>query len=451
MSPTRCTPPASARYYGWTKAVGINDDYESLSFLFDRLLGEQSPSVTKLDAVATQRVPAQRPFPLDKIYPAMNDESRNSPEFGTRTEAFGTSDVGFAPNAALPPLADGTAARFDFADFGAEGVAGAPIAYALPSIAYIAIKEQPAATLTITGSFSPGQGTVQMTDAAGAHDLPVTSWQPTQITATLAANGPAFGQVQALSDTGVASNSVPITQWSGSLAGTQTATFGSVGGQGGTGGGQILTSFTVNFRADVHPTVQVIDTDPVPQNFAFNGVESNSSAQVTSITGSFTTSDGKHTATFGLSPTAGTMAVALPPFSNSFDLGPVIGQPATCNNGMQGPAQQSGAANFFCPGIGYDAPFAGTCVDDGSGPCEDASWNATGAFSSPSSPGDGLLIFQMDPTTYAVTVSNVGASSPGHIFESNDENVTGGVTGTINAPVNAPTNSTTSAHSRRTR
>jgi hypothetical protein len=439
------------RYYGWTKAVGINDDYESLSFLFDRLLGEQSPSATGLDGVATQRVPAQRPFPLDKIYPAMNNESRNSPKFGSRTEVFGTSDVGFAPNNAVPPTADGTAARFDFADFGAEGVAGAPIAYALPSIGNVAIEDLPAsATLTISGSFPPAQGTVQMVDSAGAHALTVTAWQPTQITATLASNGPAFGQVQVLSDTGVASNSVPITQWTGTLAGTQDATFTTLGGQGGDGGGQILTSFAINFRADVHPTVQVIDTEPIAQNFVFNGLESGSSGQVTSITGSFTTSDGKHTATFGLSPTAGTMPAAPPPFSNTFDVGPVTGQPNTCNSGLQGPTQ-SGAADFYCPGIAYDAASAGTCLDDGSGLCLAAFWDATGGFGSSSTPGDGLLIFQMDPTSYAVTVSSVAASSPGHIFESNDENVTGNVTGTINAPVNAPTSTTTSAHSRRTR
>jgi hypothetical protein len=146
----------------------------------------------------------------------------------------------------------------------------------------------------------------------------------------------------------------------------------------------------------VHPTVQTIDTDPVPQNFAFSGVEAGSSAQVTSITGSFTTSDGKHTATFGLSPTAATMAPAPPPFSNSFDLGAVTGQPTTCNSGIQGPAQQSGAAPFFCPGIGYDAPLAKTCVDDGSGLCVAAFWDAKGAFSDPSTPDDGLLIFEMD-------------------------------------------------------
>ena len=440
------------RYYGWTKAVGINDDYESLSFLFDRLLGEQNPSVTGLDAIATQRVPAQRPFPLDKIYPAMNSESRNSPMYGAKSEPFGSSDVGFAPNAAVPPTADGTLARFDFADFGAEGVAGAPIVYGLPSISNVTIKEQASsATLTIAGSFPAGQGSVQMTDTAGPHDIAVTAWQPTQITATLPASGPAYGQVQVFSDTGVASNAVPITQWTGDLTGEQDATFGAMGGQGGSGGGQILTRYAVTFRADVHPTVQVIDTDPVSQNFAFSGLEAGSSAQVTSITGSFDTSDGKHSATFGLNPTAGALPPAPPPFSNSFDLGAVSGQPASCNSGVQGPTQQSGTAPFFCPGIGYDAPDAGTCSDDGSGLCDAAYWDAAGAFSAPNVLGDGLLIFQLDPTTYAITVSSVGASAAAHNFEATEESATGGVTGTINAPSNAPNSLTTSGRSRTTR
>jgi len=54
------------RFLGWTGVVAGNDAYQTDAFLFDRLLGERSPSVTGLDQYASQRTPPQRPFPLER-------------------------------------------------------------------------------------------------------------------------------------------------------------------------------------------------------------------------------------------------------------------------------------------------------------------------------------------------------------------------------------------------
>ncbi len=116
---------------------------------------------------------------------------------------------------------------------------------------------RPAGTLTILGSFPATQGTVQITDANGAHALPVTTWATNNIVATLPPGGSgSAGAVEVLTSTGQAGNAVPLTQWSGQLTYTENDSIPNLSGQSGSGSGTIEAVFNVVFRADVHPDGQ---------------------------------------------------------------------------------------------------------------------------------------------------------------------------------------------------
>ncbi len=66
------------RYFGWTKEVDGDDADETDAFMFDRLLGEQSPGITGLDTFVSQFTPPQRPFPLDQVEGVLASETRSS-------------------------------------------------------------------------------------------------------------------------------------------------------------------------------------------------------------------------------------------------------------------------------------------------------------------------------------------------------------------------------------
>ena len=228
---------------------------------------------------------------------------------------------------------------------------------------------------------------------------------------------------------------MPLTQWNAALTGTENAFWPQMIDIGGSGTGTITTSYSVDFRADVHPTVATIDTAPVPQNFAFSAVEGDSTAHINSITGSFLSSDGTSSATFSLND-PGSLSVHPPPFSNTFDIGANSGQPSNCNSGIPGP----GAApnNVFCPALGFAAPNAGTCDDDPPGDlCESALWNVSGAINGAAS-GDGTLMLTLDPSDYSLSVSSTSANTTTAMFESFHGTISGGVTGTVDMPVSPP-------------
>lgn len=423
------------RYLGWTQPVLGDLADQTDAFIWDRLLGEVN---TNLAQFVTQRSPAQRPFPLDAVQGALS-EMRAGPFSPSTPMTYAQS----------PATSGYPAATLAVSDFGGETVESPIIEYALPSIEYVAISEDPTnPSVTIEGNFpsQPGDAAVVDPSAQTAKAVTPTSWTTTRVVIPIAVSGlGSKGNVVVESATGIPSNPVPITQWTGTLSGTESATFGAMNGSSGSGSGQIGTSFTVDFRADVHPTVQTIDTAPVPQNFAFTAVEGDSTAQVTSITGLFTTDDGKHSASFGETPTAASLPAGPPPFSNDFDLGAVAGAPATsCNNSTPGPPGGPRAGSF-CPGIGFEAAGQGTCSDDAGTLCTSAVWNANGIFGNSKAVNDGLLVFTLDPTTYAVTVSSLAANTTATLFEVTGVRVAGSVGGTIGPPVNPPSATNTGA------
>ena len=295
--------------------------------------------------------------------------------------------------------------------------------------------------LTISGHFPQALGTVSIADpgAGGMQSaLPVTSWTTTSIVALLPVTGAnSKGAVTVTSAGGIPSNAVNLTQWNGQLTATENVDWSDMGGSDGVGSGTIVTSFFIDFRSDVHPVVPAIDTTPAPQNLSFGAPEYDSSAQMTSITGTFETSDGKYDATLGANAAAAPIPVATPPISDlGFDIGAVPGQPSSCNSGT--PGIGTGPTTVFCPEIGYKEAGAGTCSDTGGGLCSTATWTPAGEFGSPASATDGLLIFTMDPSSYAITISATQGSGVSKNFEASSlEN--GSVSGTINAPVAPPT------------
>ena len=462
------------RYFGWTKEVGGNDADETDAFIFDRMLGEFQRTVngemvpTGLDGFANQHTPPQRPFPLDQIDTVMATENRNSPIEAAQSEPYTQSENHFADNAMAPPIADGTLARLVITDFGGESVANPTLLYGLPSIAGMYVTEGGAnGTLTIYGSFPAASGGVQITDSTGTYPLAPTAWMPTQITVTLPASGNgSAGLVQVLSTfnpaTAVGGNPVPLTQWSGQLVYNETDQLPDLGGDEGSGTGNLQVTYNLTFRDDVHPMVPQIDASAVPQNFTFTEPEGNSSATVTAFNGTFTTVDEgtppptMYHATFALAQNAAPMVPAMPSGqgvpSGTFDVGAYGGQPSPCNNGRAGAQGEPG--NVFCPVAAFDSLDTGMCSDDDSGAlCGRATLSPLLNFGLPPGVGHvgGQLILTMDPSTYAITVTSNPATFMSSHFDGTiyDRSATGTMMGSFNLPLNAPT-STTPALRRRT-
>jgi hypothetical protein len=444
------------RYYGWTKEVDGDDADETDAFIFDRLLGEQSPGVTGLDTFVTQFTPPQRPFPLDQIDGVLASETRSSKIQTAQSESYLVSNKGFSINLTAPPIGDGTTAKMIITDFGGESLANAPIEYGLPSIAQMQVAETPtAATLTILGSFPTAQGTVQITDANGVHALPVVSWATNNVVATLPAGGSgSAGAVVVLSSGGEGGNAVPLTQWSGQLTYTENDDIPNLSGQSGSGSGTIQAVYNLVFRSDVHPTVSAIDTPAQSQNLYFNGPQAISVGHVTAFTGGFTTDDGMNSATFSTNAGAPPLLVSVPPLpASTFDIGAVAGQPASCNSASPGP--QAGPTNVFCPGTGFISQGVGSCTDTDGTLCPSASLSAFGSpkvnFSFPGMSEGGLIVLTMDPTTYAISVSSVPGMFVGGHFGGTGRPSTASVSGTIGAPVSPPTTTTTASRRRAPR
>jgi len=428
------------RYFGWTKAVQGIDADQTDAFLLDRMLGEQSPSVTGLDLFADERTPPQRPFGLDQIEPVMATEQRTGP-LGAVAEPYAISNGG-GTNALYPPIADGPNARYLASDFGGESVTNPPIEYALPSIARLQTREfSKMGALQIDGVFPKTQGSVTIANAAGTYTAVPVSWTTSAILVPIPDEGAGSSGLVQIAGDGIQSNPVPLTQWHGGLTYTEHDTIGEFDNTGGNGTGSLQAVFSVNVRADVHPTVVTIDQTPQPQNLAFSGFEPDSSGAVTAFGGTFTAQVGG-SASFGLAAAPPTMA----PFGSaaSMSLTPVASQPAPCNNALQGP--QANAGDVFCPALTFSSMNVGTCtVTSGKyGLCDNPSVDSpSGQFgrllgANPGVP-DGLLKLKMNPVTYAVAVS----SSPSPLISTNNfdgSDVIGNanVTGTFEPPLSPP-------------
>ncbi len=419
------------RYFGWTKEVDGRDADESDAFVFDRMLGEQRPSVTGLNAYASQRVPAQRPFPLDAIETVMDTELRNSPINCTKKFVYAVSRCSTpVDNLKYPPAGDGYTSRLVFTDLGGENVAAPPIEYALPSINYLFTSFNYSGIsaannlLTVYGTFPEVRGTVEIKNPLGTQRLPVISWKlchlpdclaagTVEIVAQLPDTGPgSYGLVTVRSAAapgfaaGIGGNAVPLTEWSGSANVTDNETITDLDDQSGNGTGRATASFAFRVRADVQPAVQQIDTKPLPLNFTFDGIAAGSTGTLTRASGSFavgknqkatftlgpqttitTGKQGNHLGSYEMNTVAWTGKSGAPPCSTSIVPGPLATVPA-------------GACAFF--GVHFIDGLA--CTDNYGGfTCGTSvgGWSTGFAFAIVN-PGPPPIVLTLDRKTYAI-------------------------------------------------
>jgi hypothetical protein len=443
----------AGQYLGWTKPVAGSSADQTDAFLFDRMLGEQSPSQTGMDQFVAQRTPPQRPFALPFVEAVMQTEDR-SDGIGVGTETY--AQDAYATNYVYPPSSDGVYSRFIVSDFGSSSVPNLPIEYGLPSIRFVDVDELPQAFMGIHGTFPSSEGSVTITNASGTYPAPVASWEPEEVLVQIPNEGAgASGLVTVYAGpnaTGVASNAVPLTQWSGTATYTDSESITDLDGAVGSGSGSLAASFAFHFRADVQPAVVDIDTTPAPENFSFTDFEGDSTGSVTRVSGSFTPGSQAQlpagtTATFSLG-TPGPItpfSTASPPSSFDSLPEPPASAPSSCNDATPGP--RPGPNNVSCRQFTYISYRAIVCTDNDGGhlclppPRGNAAF-ILGEFA------PGFLTFTLDPSTYnvAVTVPAIPSFPGAGFYTSNghdgESTVTATLGLTINAPVDAPGPST---------
>jgi hypothetical protein len=432
----------AGRYYAWTKGVGGKDSDSFEIFLYDRLIGVGSQAMVQsgLEQIVFRNflanaAPQQRPFPLDAIDTVAYTEERfRSLGDSPGTLPFSVSDDGDAYNAAFAPLSDGTASKLVISDFGGESVANPPIEYALPSIRDLQVNEfQGGGALEIDGNFPATRGTVSIVNDAGTYSPTINSWSTTKIVTTIPDTGAgAYGAVT-VTDAGITSNAVPLTQWSGAFTYNETDTIPAIAANhgvtsdgvwalAGTGSGSAQATFTIGLRADVHPIAPSIDTAAAHQNLIFSTFEGGSNAVFTAASGSFTASGGGYgTQNFALRTAID--PILSPPYESDpfFTLVPV--SPGTgCNSGSAGVGQSN--AGVFCPGFelygGLGIVLRCTTTGEGTppnqaigDPCEGDP--VSGGISIPASPAD-TLMFSLDPSSYALTLTGNLAPYPQQLY-----------------------------------
>jgi hypothetical protein len=452
----------AAAYMGWDNPVTAYDFTQTDAFLMDRLLGEANTTALttgSLVVVAPSPSGLQRPFPLADILTAMGSEQRKPIPFpdgpyavdtylqGCNTTLQHECNTVYATNA--PPI--------NFISTPLSAVATTPVLveFALPSIANMYVTEAlSGGTLSVLGTFPSTAGTGQIVDASGAHPLTPSSWSTTAIQFPLPSGGNgASGAVTVTSTEGVPSNPAPLTEWKGQLTVTVSPVLTNMNGVEGSGGGSVAATAKLDFRADVHPVVTAIDTAPLPQNFMFAGVMGDSTMSLTSTNLSFTSSDGTKSAQWTLAQPVAILSPGYAPPglpAGTFILAPNIpaNEPASCNAGVPGP-QSSGATAIFCPYGGANAAGALACSDNGAGLCKAAGVSFAGYYGYPpwvagtnGADYDGLLVFTLNPVSYAVTFTSMPASlTVSNYFSSNvKETIT--LAATIQPPLYAPTATT---------
>ena len=163
------------RYLGWTKAVDGNDADVTDAFLFDRMLGEQSPqAVTQsgLSGFINQRTPPQRPFRSTISRRPWGRKRATARSPGRRTNLTRCPTSTSRSTRRRRRLPTERRRGSSSPNFGGEDVANPVIEYGLPSISHMSVVESPSyGTLTIYGRFPPESGNVQITDGSGTTSL----------------------------------------------------------------------------------------------------------------------------------------------------------------------------------------------------------------------------------------------------------------------------------------
>lgn len=228
-------------YLGWSDTMVIPQAVVSGAYLFDRLLGT--------NAVDPMETPPQRAFSWAPVMADMATHKRSNSDQMLDT----TFSARKGATAKLMPL-----------------TLGGQFAQLAPSIESLAVDEQND-ELIVNGYFGDLQGDVWMNGSP----MTVKTWTSTQIHCALMRSGAdASGDVQVIAaNPRQSSNVVQLTEWSGAL----TATYK------GKGSLQMLWTFNVHFRADVHdrrlapheapvmPLADWIDALDTDGSFSFSG------------------------------------------------------------------------------------------------------------------------------------------------------------------------------------
>jgi len=228
-------------YLGWSDTMVIPQAVVSGAYLFDRLLGT--------NAVDPMETPPQRAFSWAPVLADMATHKRSNMDQTLDTTFSARKGV----TAKLMPL-----------------TLGGQFAQLAPSIESLTVDEQND-ELIVNGYFGDPQGDVWMNGSP----MTIKTWTSTQIHCALMRSGSdASGDVQVIAaNPRQSSNVVQLTEWSGSL----TATYK------GKGSLQMLWTFNVHFRADVHdrrlaphqapvmPLADWIDALDTNGSFSFSG------------------------------------------------------------------------------------------------------------------------------------------------------------------------------------
>jgi hypothetical protein len=180
-----------------------------------------------------------------------------------------------------------------------------------------------------------------------------------------------------------------------------------------------------------------VDQYPQAQNLTFNGVMANSTAAITSLSGSFAASNGTSVASFALLPAAPNMTpfYTTPVPAGNFTVLAEPGQPSGCNSGVSGP--QPVATPVFCPAALIHASNAAVCTDNDGTLCGTVDYSPSAVFGYPV-PGDGTLQLAMDEEDHTITVTAAPASLQGERFSSSGAQISISMSGTIGAPLSPP-------------
>lgn len=456
-------------YIGWTKDTFVEDMAESEAFFADRTLGEQNQQELFGYTKHPPGIQPQGAYSGQTVYQAMGTIQRSDGFNGTLTQSGNDlfrKGLGFKylddENADLPPYGE----KLSLLTVVTSKSAVIPLLLA-PDISRIDVHEpyefgisQNRSELDIVGSFGSQSGkvTIAPTQGGAVHTLSGAKWAPGEIVVPIPPSGSnAFGVVTVISKTGIRSNQVPITMWTGTVTVNDTYFANAItppsGGQSAVSGSGKFTSsahLDLQLRADVHPWRPQIEATPLPGTIWFGGVMASSTGSAQAH-GSFAGSQmgTTYTLTYGPPPAS----VALRPVSSgavtqafNFDSLAAEGlSPTGCSKSMN-----DGSGLPLCLAISASAIGAATCTDtpnntlcgspNGYGSPFSFGYNTSGY-----SENVQQIMMTMNPGTYALSLPKITYSDS---YNSGDwPNVFSGsgttrITSRFNAPVSAPTQTT---------
>lgn len=452
-----------AYYFGWTKEVINKDDEQSSAFFLDRALGGQQKDALAEYIFRPPGIQPQAPFPAGDVYDAMGRVYRaKTHTSGTLQESIlgAHTWTGLSSIFLLPPYGQ----SIGYLQMIVTSVTTAPPLMLAPAITRIDVHEpyefgysQPKSELDMVGSFGSKPGKVTIGPLGGAGDeLKHAKWTTGEIVVPIPPSGPdASGFVTVIGPTGIRSNAVPITMWTGTVNVSDTYTASAIAPPSGPaveGSGKFTSAATLNvkFRADVHPWRDYVDTAPVPASLWFSNIMTSSTASITNAIGSFTGSQMGTPYKLAYAPPPALPIALSPntsnPVTNSFEFGSLASEgvsPSGCSQAMN-----DGSGLPVCVVVEAGVTDAATCIDNPKGSlCTNGYGGPFGFNLNTLGYGErvGEIYLTMDPATYQVSMPKLTYPDSYNSFDwpavfSGSGTTT--ITSSFNRPVSPPTPAT---------